>query len=230
MSKLIQLFVLLLLVVSCKKEEVVTPKVRYETTSKTDQKNDVVTNGVLIADLPIHFEGTSTLLYPVGNVAPSQKGSQSFTISNNNDFQITGYLKNIHFQELQSDSIISLANKSVLIETATYLKSIADKHKKQLMVYTLADADTNKDQKVDENDIQSLYISQLSGKNFTKISADFMELIDWKIIDANARLYYKTIIDSNKNGQLDAADQVKYFYVDLLNEVWKSVQYAPLKQ
>jgi hypothetical protein len=98
------------------------------------------------------------------------------------------------------------------------------------MVYTLADADTNKDQKVDENDIQSLYISQLSGKNFTKISADFMELIDWKIIDANARLYYKTIIDSNKNGQLDAADQVQYFYVDVLNEVWKSVQYVPLKQ
>jgi hypothetical protein len=57
-----------------------------------------------------------------------------------------------------------------------------------------------------------------------------MELIDWKIIDANARLYYKTIIDSNKNGQLDAADQVQYFYVDVLNEVWKSVQYVPLKQ
>lgn len=230
MSKFIQLFVLLLLVASCKKEEVVTPKVRYENTSKSEPKNEVVATDLVIADLPIHFADTSTLLFPVGNVVPSQRGSQSFTISNNSDFQITGYLKNMHFQDIKSDSIIPLTDQSILIETATYLKSIADKHKKKMMVYTLADADTNKDQKIDENDIQSLYISQLTGKNFTKISADFNELIDWKVIDANARLYYKTIEDTDKNGQLDQNDQVQYYYVDLLKEDWKSIAYFPLKK
>lgn len=229
MFRLIQLCVLILLLASCKKEEVVTPKVRYENTPKTAPKNELE-SALIIADLPIHFAETSTLLFPIGEVVPTKKATQSFTISNNNDFQITGYLKNIHFQEKNSDSIVSLTDKTVLIETATYLKSISDKYKTKLMVYTLADSDTNKDQKVDENDIQSLYISTISGKNFTKISADFMELIDWKIIEFNARLYYKTIEDSNKNGQLDKSDQVQYHFVNLLDTNWKSIQYFPIKK
>lgn len=229
MSRFIQLCLVLLVAASCKKEEVITPKVRYENTPKVSQKNEQETN-VVIADLPIHFTDTSTLLFPIGEAVPSKRESQSFTISNNNDFQITGYLKNIQFQEINSDSIVSLTDKTVLIETATYLKSLADKHKTKLMVYTLSDADTNKDQKIDENDIQSLYISTLSGKNFTKISAEFMELVDWKMIEANARLYYKTIEDSNKNGQLDATDKIQYHYVNLLDSNWKSIEYFPVKK
>jgi hypothetical protein len=97
------------------------------------------------------------------------------------------------------------------------------------MVYSLADSDTNKDQKLDENDIQSLYLSTLSGEKFTKISADLMELVDWKIIDANAKLYYKTIEDSNKNGQIDTKDAIQYHYVNLLDEQWKPIQYFPIK-
>jgi hypothetical protein len=46
------------------------------------------------------------------------------------------------------------------------------------------DLDTNKDGKLDSSDIKCLYLSDISGKKFTKISADFQELIDWNLIES----------------------------------------------
>jgi hypothetical protein len=48
------------------------------------------------------------------------------------------------------------------------------------------DADTNRDGKLDSSDIKSLYLSEISGKRFTKVSMDLQELIDWKLIDSKA--------------------------------------------
>jgi hypothetical protein len=96
------------------------------------------------------------------------------------------------------------------------------------MVYTLADMDTNKDNKLDNNDIKSLYVSDISGKNFAKLSVDFQELIDWNLIEAKSQLYYRTIEDTNKNGEFDKGDLLHYFFVNLLDKTLKSTEYKPI--
>jgi hypothetical protein len=63
----------------------------------------------------------------------------SFTISNYGENEITGYLQNLS-SKTDSDSIRPLTDKPALIQTATYLKSVSDI--KQIMVYTMFDADT----------------------------------------------------------------------------------------
>lgn len=121
------------------------------------------------------FDGKSKYSYGSSN---SESGS--FRISNNNEYEITGYLSNLKFQEIGTDSIKTLTDKAILIQTATYLKTVFDKTKQQIIVYTLSDMDTNRDSKLDTNDIKTLYLSTISGEKFTKISTDFQELIDWK--------------------------------------------------
>ena len=223
------------LFVSCKKEEAEKPKVTYETTSKA--KPEVVSdaNQIEVADLPINMEGTNFLIHPIGVMSGNGKGikssydsEQGFTVSNYGEYQITGYLKNLKFQEIGKDTIYALTDKQILIETATYLKTFADKSKQQLLVYSLADMDTNKDGKLDGNDIKSLYISTISGQKFTKISANFQELIDWKIIESKNLLYFRTIEDTNKNGEFDAKDSVQYQFVNLLDKEWKVISYKPI--
>lgn len=239
MSKYIALLLVLIVVFSCKQDKEL-PKVRYEANKeKTVTKID--TTQIDIADLPIHFEGTSFLIHPIGDVnrvnrnartaydASSSDNEQSFTVSNNNDFQITGFLSNLKFQQVSSDSIKSLSDKPMLIETATYLKAFSDRNKQQIMVYTLCDSDTNKDGKLDGNDIQSLYLSDISGNNFVKLSPDLNELIDWNVVEANGKLYFRTIEDSNKNGAFDKNDIVHYHVVDLLSKEWKASDYSPVK-
>jgi hypothetical protein len=81
----------------------------------------------------------------------------SFTISNYGEFEITGFLQNLKFQKVDSDSI-KTNRKPVLIQTATYLKSVANKTNNQIMVYTMVDMDTNKDGKLDTSDIKALYL------------------------------------------------------------------------
>ena len=223
------------LFVSCKKEEAEKPKVTYETTSKAKPEVLSDANQIEVADLPINMEGTNYLIHPIGVISGNGKGikssydsEQGFTVSNYGEYQITGYLKNLKFQEIGKDTIYALTDKQILIETATYLKTFADKSKQQLLVYSMADMDTNKDGKLDNSDIKSLYLSTISGQKLTKLSADFQELIDWKIIESKNLLYFRTIEDTNKNGEFDAKDSVQYQFVNLLDKELKVISYKPI--
>ncbi|MFM7018193.1 hypothetical protein [Flavobacterium sp.] len=222
------------LLLSCK-ENKETPKVSYDTNAKDKVAVKADTSSIKVADLPINFSGTNFLIHPIGDLnigyeSYSRSNSQqSFAISDNNEFEITGYLQNLKFQEIGKDSIVSLTEKQILIQTATYLKNTADKTKKQFLVYTLADSDTNKDGKLNNDDIKSLYISSINGANFTKLSNDFQELLDWNCIESISRLYFRTIEDINKNGSFDKEDKVHYYYLDLLSKELKAQEYFPIK-
>nr|MBF6609315.1 hypothetical protein [Flavobacterium sp.] len=161
-------------VCSCKEEEPEKPKVIYEDTSKSRQSVKVDTTRIEIADLPIHFPGTDYLIHPVGDFRANERSRTygyergGFTISNFSEYEITGFLHNLMFQKISSDSLVPLTDKRVLIQTATFLKLTADRTKQQIMVYTMADSDTNKDGRLDVNDIRALYIGQV-GDEMIKI-------------------------------------------------------------
>lgn len=228
----------ILFLVSCKKE-VEKPKVIYDTANKDKQLTRVDSTQIAIADLPIQMEGTDYLIHPVGDLRVYERGAKakygsssvidlSFTISNLGDDEVTGYLQNLKFQKIDSDSIHALTDKPALILTATYLKAIADKTKQQVLVYTMYDVDTNKDGKLDTSDIKSLYLSDISGEHFTKISANFEELIDWSLVESKNRLYFRTVEDTNKNGQFDKNDVLHYNYINLLDKNWEVKSYNPI--
>ena len=225
-------------IVSCK-EEAEKPKVSYNKTDKktVEQKQD--TTKILVAGLPIQFDLTNYLIYPIGNINSSiddsgkvyesrwKESETSYNVANSMDNEITGYMQNLKFQKIDSDSIVSLTKKSMLIQSVNYLPTIAFKTKQQTLLYLLADADTNEDGKLDTNDIRSLYLSDISGEKFTKISTDLQEVLDWKIIDSRNRLYYRTIEDTNKNGKFDKNDKLHYFYLNILEKEWKATEFMP---
>jgi len=226
-------------VVSCKDDVQKQPKVIYDGSNKVKAVDKTDSTQIEIADLPIQMEGTNYLIHPVGDLRVYERGSKSrygsssvndlsFTISNLGEYEITGYLQNLKFQKTDSDSIRPLSDKPVLILTATYLKPVADKTLNQIMVYTLADSDTNKDGKIDSGDIKTLYLSDISGENFTKISQDLQELVDWNLIESKNRLYFRTIEDTNQNGQFDKNDVLHYNYIDLASKKWEVKNYKPI--
>ncbi|WP_394759197.1 hypothetical protein [Flavobacterium sp.] len=239
MKKLsIYVFPILILLVSCK-EEAKKPKVIYEDVKAVVAPLKKDSAQIKITDLPIQIEGTSFLIHPMGEYSLTDGSSkvsssssydkdESFKVSNYNDYEITGYISNFKFQKIGSDSLQLLTDKPILIQTATYLKTVSDKTKQQVLVYTLSDMDTNKDGKINSNDIKTLYLSDISGDKFTKISADFQELIDWNLIESTNRLYFRTIEDINKNGAFDKTDKVHYHFVNLQNKDWKVEEYSPI--
>ncbi len=225
--------------VSCQKEAPEKPKVTYDDSAKPKASAKIDTAQIEIADLPVQFQGTNYLIFPVGDLniygGNARGGYESsatndlrFKISNYGENEIAGYLRNLKFREMGSDSLKALTDKPMLIQTVTFLKSVADKTKQQILVYTLADMDTNKDGKLDASDIKSLYLSEVSGKRFTKVSTDFLELIDWNLIEPENRLYFRTIEDANKNGEFDKNDLMHYHFIDLSGKDWKVSDYKPV--
>lgn len=230
--------IVLISIASCKKEE--QPKVIYE---KEDallpEVKKIDTTQIKIADLPIVMEGTKYLIHPIGDVRvydiPSKYGSSkvnqvSYAISNYNRYELTGYFQNLMFQHIDSLTIRPLVSQFVQIQTATYLNTIAEKTKKQILVYSVFDEDTNRDGKIDSKDIKSLYISGIDGYHFKKLSEELHELLDWSIVEAQSRLYFRTIEDINKNGAFDKKDTVNYYYVDLSQDEWNAISYSPFMQ
>lgn len=225
--------------VACKEEEQ-KPKVIYdEAGSGKGQAKKVDSTEIKVADLPVHMEGTRYLIHPVGDIrvyddsnrsygTSRTNGNVSYAISNYNRFEITGYFENLKFQHVDSTALRPLTTKKIQIQTATYLNTIAAKYKKNILLYTLVDADTNQDSKVDVNDIKSLYISDAAGKGFKKLSQDAQELIDWNLIEVQGRVYFRTIEDINKNGAFDKNDKVHYHYVSLTSDEWTVSEYEPV--
>ncbi|GAA4774473.1 MULTISPECIES: hypothetical protein [Flavobacterium] len=214
---------------NCKEEQ--KPKVKYDKpTNKVEVKKD--TSKLLVADLPLQFSNSNVLLYTIGELQVSsfQKGSYSekmdaettFNVSNVLEDELTGYLQNVKFQQIGTDSLHVLTDKVVMIERMTYLKS------KKMLVYVLADADTNQDSKVDSDDIKSLYISNDMGKNFTKVSPELQELIDWNYVEVANKIFFRTIDDQNKNGAFDKNDELHYFTVNVSKD-WKAEEFKVVK-
>lgn len=219
---------------SCNKEKE-KPKVIYENPVKAQNIANVDTTSVTLVDLPIQMQGTNYLLFPVGELrttgsmydAASKGGQLSYKVSNYSEYQLTGFMRNIKFQQVGKDTITALTDKNILIQSVTYLKTLADKTKQQILVYELEDMDTNKDIRLDDSDIKSLYLSDISGNRFTKVSVDLQELIDWNLVESLNRLYYRTIEDTNKNGAFEKNDKLHYYYVDLTLKNWESIEYNP---
>lgn len=221
---------------SCK-ETPEQPKVIYAEEATEVEDKPVDTTQIKIADLPIYIEGTSHLLHPIGDVRIIEGRSRmpygsastsrvSYSVSNYNRFELVGSLQNIHFQHLDSSTVKPLTSRKLVIQTATFLNNHFEKSKTPLFVYVVWDRDTNRDGKIDSNDIKSLYLSLGNGNDFTKISPNFQELVDWSVVDKLNRIYFRTIEDTNKNGDFDKDDKVHYYYVSLL-QPWEVVEYEP---
>lgn len=229
--------ILFFTLVSCSEKEETKPKVVYKEKEvvTTVVKRD--TTILKVSDLPIYMEGSKYLIFPIGDIRVydgSKYGSYgnsktnssiSYAISNYNRFEITGYFENLKFQHIDSTKFRTLTDKVLQIQTATYLSTIASKSSKKILVYTITDADTNGDRKIDANDIKSLYISGVDGSNFKKLTHDYQELIDWNLVEAVNRLYFRSIEDINKNGVFDSLDKLHYYYVNLVDPDWKVYEY-----
>lgn len=225
------------------------PKIDHdEANLKTDTLmiKDIVsdTSRILIADLPVYFDSTEVLLFPIGlvdleklNKRPSEKGfssSRSYSSSedisgavvynSSNDF-ISGSITNIVFENLKTNEQHLLSHKALNISSVEYLRDLAKKTKKDYLLYQIYDKDTNKDGELNNEDVQSLYISRLDGTRFEKAMGSNEEFDQGRMVLLALKYYFRTIEDSNKDGFFDKNDKFHYYYIDFSGDDFKIVKY-----
>tara|TARA_A100000171_G_C2132361_1_gene147604 strand:+ start:1391 stop:2119 length:729 start_codon:yes stop_codon:yes gene_type:complete len=206
----------------------------------SEQPPMVDTTLVLIGDLPLHFDSTDYLLFPIGEIRVSNRpggklylgsgssGDISFTASYFSGSSFTGNLDNVMVQHLDSTNFRPITDKTLKIRNFQFLEATRKKTDQQLVVMTITDRDTNKDGVLNDDDIESLYLASLNGNTFIKLTFELQELLDWKVLNINNRLYFRTLEDIDKNGEFDNKDKVHHFFVDLTHPDFKVVEYNPL--
>jgi hypothetical protein len=94
------------------------------------------------------------------------------------------------------------------------------------MIYSVYDRDTNADTKFDNSDLEALYISNIDGTNFVKLSKELHELYDFRIL--KSKLYFRTLEDINKDGKLNNEDKFHYYFVDFDDKGYNLTEHFPL--
>lgn len=220
------------------------PRVAYDDSSKTEEssESDDDKETKKFADIPIRLDSTNYLLHPIGEfkikdrsgkwIYSSTQSNSGYSVSYFGGQNLTGNLSNITFQHKDSSQLRSLTSKKLKIQSVYFLELGLDSSsesilKKYVLVYQVRDDDTNKDGKIDSDDIASLYLSDDRGLNFTKLNSPGNHVVNWQVVESMNRLYFRSLQDTNKDGEFDSKDTMHYGYVNF-NESFEVEHYFPI--
>ncbi len=97
------------------------------------------------------------------------------------------------------------------------------------LLYSISDRDSNGDERLDHADLEALYISKIDGSDFKKLSKELHEFYDWRLIIGENRIYFRTLEDKNKDGQLTNQDKFHYYYITFSADKYAVTEYNPIK-
>ena len=239
MTKLPIVIILVILFASCGQEK---PKIDYDNKIDTiaavdDPIKD--TTKILVSELPIKFDSTDVLLFAIGLVDLQERGGYSKIVSGSyskadislsyfsND-NLTGNFINVVFRE-KNDNERKLTDHRIRIRTINFLRDIFRATKMGYLLYSVSDRDTNGDKELNHSDLEALYISRINGEGFGKISKELHEFYDYEMIKGENRVYFRTLEDKNKDGELNNKDKFHYYYINFTSDKYEVIEYNPLK-
>lgn len=228
-----------LLGLQCGTEQKIKP-VSNDSTQTADIKANVA---IQVALLPISFEGTEPIIHPIGVVDTSQKSGRgifeklgsisSDDYSHSNGFYLNNYQEDTYTCELtnlvfEHDSVFNtLSSEPVTIVWFEYQRKLADADMGEYILYEVSDPKPN------GSAIKSLWISNVNGKNFTRITTETESYTDGQLFMPQARFYFQTQSDTNADGEINANDLFQQYYLQFapsgyVKHAYNAIQY--LKQ
>jgi len=218
------------------------PKINYaekiDTISVVDDRIKDTTK-ILVSELPIKFDSTDILIFAVGLVDLQERGgysklgsgsynSSDIASSYFNQDNLIGEFINFVFQD-KGGNERKLTDKKILIRKVSFLRDIFKKTKTGYLLYSISDRDSNGDKELSHADLEALYIGKIDGTDFKKISKELHEFYDFALIKGENRLYFRTLEDKNKDGELSNKDKFHYYYIDFLADNYVVTEYNPVK-
>lgn len=83
-------------------------------------------------------------------------------------------------------------------------------YERELIFYRVVRKDFNNDKKYNNLDPVMLYVSDLNGKNFTQITPDDQQFIDYTYYKETKSIMIKTVLDSDKNKAFLSNDETSF--------------------
>lgn len=155
----------------------------------------------------------------------SRYDSKSFGESKGSRGYREGHIINLIFEDLINNKKYLLTDNRIGINSYEFLM---DKGENKYFIYKVVDKDYNNDGELSWGDIESLYISNIDGTSFAKITKDKELYKDGKWISLLQRYYFHTLEDSNKDGYFNTVDKKHYYYIEFKDGKYNTIEYYPL--
>jgi hypothetical protein len=223
---------------SCGQQKPKINKEKIDTTSVIDDRVKDTTK-ILVSELPVKFDSTDFLLFAIGLVDLQERGGYSKIGSGSySDTEIAssyfrsdnliGNFINIVFQDKNGNER-KLTNNKIKIRSVNFLRDIFKTTKQGYLLYSITDRDSNGDKELNHSDLEALYISEIDGTNFKKLTRELHEFYDWGLIKGEDRIYFRTLEDKNADGELTNKDKFHYYFIEFSGDKYSLKEYNPIK-
>lgn len=231
----VTLLVLIFIGVSCGSNE--KPQaIVDENTEVVDFTLEKDTTMVKVLALPVYIDSTQYIYHPTkllhavvnDRSTVSFKGGnyyESSSIHSNSTYEFNGNYAGFAIEHVKTGAIVNLTSKEIHFSKVRVYCKLEHNPRVEFVIYLGHDLDTNKDGKLNHNDLSALFISNLDGTGFVKLSADFENFRNYTFMVENDKLYFQTVKDTNKDGIFLNDDEFRNYVVDLTKPVKESVRY-----
>ncbi len=125
---------------------------------------------------------------------------------------------NLIFYDIKSGETKLLTDKKTRIsDFRTNLNEVGTILKRSVL-YEIGDTDFDSDKKLTYLDPEQLYISDVSGEGFRRLSPENEHLTGYQIVPNTDKIIFQTLRDTNGDKKFDKKDEVIWYLIDLSNE------------
>jgi hypothetical protein len=224
-----------LILISCGQDK---PKIDYvqglDTTSVVDDRFRDTTK-LLVSELPVKFDSTDILLFAVELVDLEERrgysgssGYSDMALGYFDEDYLSGNYINIVFKTPDGQER-KLTDTRVRIRRVSFLREILKNTGSGYFLYSVYDRDSNGDNELNHSDLEALYISKVDGTDFKKVTRELHEFYDWSSIKGSNLIYFRTLEDKNKDGELNNKDKFHYYYINFSTGQYSVEEFNPVK-
>ncbi|WP_074405795.1 MULTISPECIES: hypothetical protein [Aquimarina] len=125
---------------------------------------------------------------------------------------------NLMFYDIKGGKTKLLTQKKTRIsDFTTNFKNVGPILKKSVL-YKAGDTDYNKDKKLTYVDPEQLFISDIDGNKFSRLSPINENLMEYEIVPNTDKIIFRTLRDSNGDKEFDEKDEKIWYLIDLSTE------------
>ncbi|MFY9311310.1 MAG: hypothetical protein WAQ28_19855 [Bacteroidia bacterium] len=116
----------------------------------------------------------------------------------------------IFYNKKNEDTHLLLQKPAVIAEFYFPFYNAEYKAKKYwFLLFGIHESDSNDDGYINDEDAETVYISNLSGQNMISITPENTQLVDWYIDEATNNILMKVRLDSNNDKKFSATDDIE---------------------
>lgn len=192
-----------------------------ETENLTSQQIDsILTEFKFQYESPLVLDSTSQVLIPISTELLERRKTFSKDGYYSDDYP---RYWNVLFYDRKTGENQLLTERKIRI---SQIYAVSDEYEggnkilNNKVLFEIADTDYNDDGKLNSQDPEYLFCSELNGENLTRISPNYEDLQFFKVIPKSNQILIRTIRDTKRDSIFNNEDESIWYKAELDNQKW----------